>query len=197
MCSNSDGSYPFSQEFTCRRSPPGTASGSSTRIGVRASRSCSAMAEHDRPMIGNSQLLFFLHHGYRVISHDRRGHGRSTQTADGHDMDHYADDLAALSPSSANSRSNAERYGVRRRRAAVISAKPTSSRSADVLYEPAGWRRPGKKRCSVNGWCDGRQASAALRRAPRPAAARTPTTVTFLNSANGDISIWWTQARSR
>jgi non-heme chloroperoxidase len=30
-------------------------------------------------------LLFFLHHGYRVIAHDRRGHGRSTQTADGHD----------------------------------------------------------------------------------------------------------------
>src|SRR4051794_33680762 len=42
------------------------------------------------------QLLFFLQHGYRVIAHDRRGHGRSTQTGDGHDMDHYADDLAAL-----------------------------------------------------------------------------------------------------
>ncbi|MBV8524745.1 MAG: alpha/beta hydrolase, partial [Acetobacteraceae bacterium] len=44
----------------------------------------------------DSQLLFFLNHGYRVIAHDRRGHGRSTQTADGHDMDHYADDLAVL-----------------------------------------------------------------------------------------------------
>jgi non-heme chloroperoxidase len=44
----------------------------------------------------DTQLLFFLHNGYRVIAHDRRGHGRSTQTADGHDMDHYADDLAAL-----------------------------------------------------------------------------------------------------
>jgi non-heme chloroperoxidase len=42
------------------------------------------------------QMMFFLQHGYRVIAHDRRGHGRSTQTADGHDMDHYADDLAAL-----------------------------------------------------------------------------------------------------
>ena len=42
------------------------------------------------------QLMFFLNHGFRVIAHDRRGHGRSTQTADGHDMDHYADDLAAL-----------------------------------------------------------------------------------------------------
>ena len=44
----------------------------------------------------DTQMLFFLQHGYRVIAHDRRGHGRSTQTADGHDLDHYADDLAAL-----------------------------------------------------------------------------------------------------
>jgi non-heme chloroperoxidase len=44
----------------------------------------------------DAQMLFFLKHGYRVIAHDRRGHGRSTQTGGGHDMDHYADDLAAL-----------------------------------------------------------------------------------------------------
>lgn len=44
----------------------------------------------------DSQLLYFLSRGYRVIAHDRRGHGRSSQTANGHDMDHYADDLAAL-----------------------------------------------------------------------------------------------------
>jgi non-heme chloroperoxidase len=44
----------------------------------------------------DAQMLFFLQHGYRVIAHDRRGHGRSSQTANGHDMDHYADDLAAL-----------------------------------------------------------------------------------------------------
>jgi non-heme chloroperoxidase len=42
------------------------------------------------------QMMFFLNHGFRVIAHDRRGHGRSTQTATGHDMDHYADDLAVL-----------------------------------------------------------------------------------------------------
>src|SRR5499425_2459608 len=42
------------------------------------------------------QMLFFLAQGFRVIAHDRRGHGRSTQTGGGHDMDHYADDLAAL-----------------------------------------------------------------------------------------------------
>src|SRR6266852_6198262 len=44
----------------------------------------------------DTQMLFFLSHGYRVIAHDRRGHGRSSQTSGGHDMDHYADDLAAL-----------------------------------------------------------------------------------------------------
>jgi non-heme chloroperoxidase len=44
----------------------------------------------------DAQMMFFLAQGYRVIAHDRRGHGRSTQTGDGHDMDHYADDLAAL-----------------------------------------------------------------------------------------------------
>ena len=42
------------------------------------------------------QMLFFLNAGYRVIAHDRRGHGRSSPVPDGHDMDHYADDLAAL-----------------------------------------------------------------------------------------------------
>jgi len=44
----------------------------------------------------DAQMLFFVNHGYRVIAHDRRGHGRSSQVSDGHDMDHYADDLAAL-----------------------------------------------------------------------------------------------------
>src|ERR1700748_963474 len=53
----------------------------------------------------DTQMMFFLLYGYRVIAHDRReaglslhrrGHGRSTQTNDGHDMDHYADDLLAV-----------------------------------------------------------------------------------------------------
>jgi len=44
----------------------------------------------------DAQMMFFLNHGFRVVAHDRRGHGRSTQVADGHDMDHYADDLAAV-----------------------------------------------------------------------------------------------------
>lgn len=44
----------------------------------------------------DAQMLFFLDHGYRVVAHDRRGHGRSTQVGDGHDMDHYAADAAAV-----------------------------------------------------------------------------------------------------
>jgi non-heme chloroperoxidase len=44
----------------------------------------------------DAQMLFFLQHGYRVIAHDRRGHGRSTQTSHGHDMDTYAQDAAAV-----------------------------------------------------------------------------------------------------
>ncbi|HBB86752.1 MAG TPA: alpha/beta hydrolase [Blastocatellia bacterium] len=44
----------------------------------------------------DAQMLFFGQRGYRVIAHDRRGHGRSTQTWDGNEMDTYADDLAAL-----------------------------------------------------------------------------------------------------
>jgi non-heme chloroperoxidase len=44
----------------------------------------------------DAQMMFFLNQGFRVVAHDRRGHGRSTQVADGHDMDHYADDLAAV-----------------------------------------------------------------------------------------------------
>ncbi|EOR93576.1 Non-heme chloroperoxidase [Arcticibacter svalbardensis MN12-7] len=45
----------------------------------------------------DAQMTFFLQHGYRVIAHDRRGHGRSSQTSEGHDMDTYAADVAELS----------------------------------------------------------------------------------------------------
>ena len=44
----------------------------------------------------DAQLLFFVGKGYRVIAHDRRGHGRSTQISDGHDMEHYAADVSAV-----------------------------------------------------------------------------------------------------
>lgn len=57
------------------------------------------MFSHGWPLSADdwdTQILFFLQHGYGVIAHDRRDHGRSSQTSDGHDMDHYADDLAAV-----------------------------------------------------------------------------------------------------
>lgn len=44
----------------------------------------------------DAQMLFFVSKGYRVVAHDRRGHGRSSQVSDGHDMDHYAADAAAV-----------------------------------------------------------------------------------------------------
>ena len=44
----------------------------------------------------DTQMLYFVGQGYRVIAHDRRGHGRSSQSSDGHDMDHYAADVAAV-----------------------------------------------------------------------------------------------------
>lgn len=44
----------------------------------------------------DTQMLFFLSKGFRVIAHDRRGHGRSAQVSDGHDMDHYAADTSAV-----------------------------------------------------------------------------------------------------
>ncbi|MFK0333602.1 alpha/beta fold hydrolase [Rhizobium sp. NPDC090275] len=44
----------------------------------------------------DAQMLFFVNKGYRVVAHDRRGHGRSAQVSDGHDMDHYAADASAV-----------------------------------------------------------------------------------------------------
>ncbi|MEY7978661.1 alpha/beta fold hydrolase [Streptomyces pilosus] len=54
---------------------------------------------HGWPLSGDdwdNQMLFFLAHGYRVIAHDRRGHGRSSQSPTGHEMDTYAADVAVL-----------------------------------------------------------------------------------------------------
>ena len=57
------------------------------------------MFHHGWPLSSDdwdAQMLFFVQKGYRVVAHDRRGHGRSAQVADGHDMDHYAADAAAV-----------------------------------------------------------------------------------------------------
>jgi non-heme chloroperoxidase len=57
------------------------------------------MFHHGWPLSSDdwdAQMLFFLQNGYRVVAHDRRGHGRSEQVSGGHDMDHYAADAAAV-----------------------------------------------------------------------------------------------------
>ncbi|MDX2131354.1 MAG: alpha/beta hydrolase [Planctomycetota bacterium] len=57
------------------------------------------MFHHGWPLSADdwdAQMLYFLQKGYRVVAHDRRGHGRSSQVSDGHDMDHYAADAAAV-----------------------------------------------------------------------------------------------------
>ena len=57
------------------------------------------MFHHGWPLSSDdwdAQMLFFAANGYRVIAHDRRGHGRSAQVPDGHDMNHYAADAAAV-----------------------------------------------------------------------------------------------------
>jgi non-heme chloroperoxidase len=57
------------------------------------------MFHHGWPLSSDdwdAQMLFFVQHGYRVVAHDRRGHGRSQQVGDNHDMDHYAADAFAV-----------------------------------------------------------------------------------------------------
>jgi non-heme chloroperoxidase len=57
------------------------------------------MFHHGWPLSSDdwdNQMLFFLSNGYRVVAHDRRGHGRSSQGYTGHDMDHYASDASAV-----------------------------------------------------------------------------------------------------
>ena len=57
------------------------------------------MFHHGWPLSSDdwdAQMLYFLSKGYRVVAHDRRGHGRSSQISEGHDMDHYAADAFAV-----------------------------------------------------------------------------------------------------
>ncbi|KJV33817.1 alpha/beta fold hydrolase [Luteibacter yeojuensis] len=57
------------------------------------------MFHHGWPLSSDdwdAQMLFFVQHGYRVVAHDRRGHGRSQQVGENHDMDHYAADAFAV-----------------------------------------------------------------------------------------------------
>ena len=77
----------------------------------------------------DTQMLFFLAQGYRVIAHDRRGHGRSTQTDRGNDMDTYAADVAALVDASRPEERHPCRPLDRRRRGGPL-CRPARRRAA-------------------------------------------------------------------
>ena len=83
----------------------------------------------------DTQLLYFLDKGYRVVAHDRRGHGRSGQVSDGHDMDHYAADTAAV----------VEHLDLRN--AVHIGFRPA------VGKQPATWHATARPRAASPSWC--------------------------------------------
>ena len=78
----------------------------------------------------DAQMLFFLAKGYRVVAHDRRGHGRSSQVGDGHDMDHYAADAAAVFAASRPEERRSYRPFDRRRRSCPLCRQIRRARRA-------------------------------------------------------------------
>ena len=123
----------------CLTSPPRTARRSSTRTGAAVSRSCSTTAGRSAADDWDAQMMFFLQHGYRVVAHDRRGHGRSTQTSDGHDMDTYAADAAAVVESPRPARRRTHRPLDRRRRGRPVRRQ--------AWRGPCGQGGPHRARC--------------------------------------------------
>ena len=94
----------------------------------------------------DAQMLFFLEKGYRVIAHDRRGHGRSTQVGDGHDMDHYADDLGRGDGASRSKERDPCRPFDRRRRGGPLSRTPRRKPRGKGRYHQRGASADGKDR---------------------------------------------------
>ena len=84
----------------------------------------------------DAQMLFFLGKGYRVVAHDRRGHGRSSQVSDGHDMDHYAADASAV----------VEHLDLRTPSTSAIP--PAAARSPAMLPDTGSRRAVSPRRCS-------------------------------------------------
>ena len=80
----------------------------------------------------DAQMLFLGQQGYRVIAHDRRGHGRSSQPWNGNDMDTYADDLAALT----------QALDLQRAVQSVTRRAAARSRATSVATARSAWPRP-------------------------------------------------------
>ncbi len=91
---------------TAQGNPPMTSSYVQTKDGVQIfykdwgpKNAQPIVFHHGWPLSSDdwdAQMMFFVQHGYRVVAHDRRGHGRSAQVSGGHDMDHYAADASAV-----------------------------------------------------------------------------------------------------
>ena len=84
----------------------------------------------------DAQMLFFLSHGFRVVAHDRRGHGRSAQVDHGHDMDHYAADAAAVAAA------------LNLRNAVISAIRPAAAKSRATSPAMASPRGAWPRRCS-------------------------------------------------
>ena len=117
----------------------------------------------------DAQMLFFLGKGYRVIAHDRRGHGRSTQIGDGHDMDHYADDLAAVTAHLDLKGRDTRRPLDRRRRGGPLSCTPRRKPCGKGRHHQRGAAADGEDRGQ-----SGRIAQGGLRRLPGATCCQSP-----------------------
>ena len=94
--------------------------------GQGRSRSCSTTAGRSAPTTGTTRCCSSSRKGYRVIAHDRRGHGRSTQTATGNEMDTYAADVAALAERARPQERDPRRPFDRRRRGRPLCRRGTA-----------------------------------------------------------------------
>ena len=147
----------------------------------------------------DNQMLFFMGKGFRVIAHDRRGHGRSTQVADGHDMDHYADDLfavtshldlrtpftSAIRPAAAKSCITSPVTAGSVAKAAIISAVPP------LMVR----RRPTRAACQKGVRLTSRRSSPPTARGSIATSPLGPSTTTIgpARSPEATIQNWWRQ----
>ena len=131
------------------------------------------MFHHGWPLSSDdwdTQMLFFLQNGFRVVAHDRRGHGRSAQVSDGHDMDHYAADaFAVVEPLDLQERRPYRPFDRRRRGRAL-------RRSAWRAVGPRRQGRPGRGHSAADAQ-DRRQSRAGCRSRSSTASARASPTI--------------------
>ena len=111
----------------------------------------------------DGQMMFFLERGYRVIAHDRRGHGRSTQTVTGNEMDTYAADVAelvekldlrnAVHIGHSTGGGEVARYVARYGKGRVVAASPDQRDPAghDQIGKKSGWIADGSLRPDSRG----------------------------------------------